>query len=142
MLICKNPDDNCFLVSMDRRARCCGECGRWLERGELAWSYLASPFDGNYVECQTCRGTPLTVVTIERLRGQWHATFDGGDMPQGVPIPLPFTPLASSATVARDMQGRFPGAVVRYEGETFDKASEDRRRRNTADAYAHTPRAR
>jgi hypothetical protein len=40
-------------------------------------------------------------------------------MPQGVPIPLPFTPLASSATVARDMQGRFPGAVVRYEGETY-----------------------
>jgi hypothetical protein len=62
----------------------------------------------------------MTIITIERLKGnQWHATFDGGDMPQGVPMPLPFTPLASSATVARDMQARFPGATVRYEGETY-----------------------
>jgi hypothetical protein len=62
----------------------------------------------------------MTTVTIERIRGnQWHATFDGGDMPQGVPIPLPFTPLASSATVARDMQRRFPRAIVRYEGEIY-----------------------
>jgi hypothetical protein len=62
----------------------------------------------------------MTIVTIERLRGnQWHATFDGGDMPQGVPIPLPFAPLASSVAVARDMQARFPRAIVRYEGETY-----------------------
>jgi hypothetical protein len=62
----------------------------------------------------------MTVITIERIRGnQWHATFEGGDMPQGVPMPLPFTPHASSATVARDMQARFPRAIVRYEGETY-----------------------
>jgi hypothetical protein len=62
----------------------------------------------------------MTIVTIERLKGQqWHATFEGGDMPQGVPIPLPFTPTASSATVARDMQARFPRATVRYEGEIY-----------------------
>jgi hypothetical protein len=62
----------------------------------------------------------MTTITLERLNGaQWHATFDGGDMPQGVAIPLPFAPLASSATVARDMAARFPRAVILYEGEKY-----------------------
>jgi|HubBroStandDraft_2_1064218.scaffolds.fasta_scaffold135820_1 hypothetical protein len=55
MFICANPDDGARLISMDKRARCVGECGRWLEPGELAWSYMDSPVDGNYVECGLCR---------------------------------------------------------------------------------------
>jgi hypothetical protein len=55
MIVSKNPVDNCFLVSMDGRARCCGECNEWLKPGELVWSYTASPVDGNYVECDACR---------------------------------------------------------------------------------------
>jgi hypothetical protein len=42
----------------------------------------------------------------------WCAIFDGGDMPQGVPIPLPFTARASFGAVVSDLLQRFPGAQV------------------------------
>lgn len=55
MILRKNLTDGALLVSMEKRARCVGECGKWLEVGSWAWSYLASPVDGNYVECGSCR---------------------------------------------------------------------------------------
>jgi hypothetical protein len=67
------------------------------------------------------------IITIElcacdacrlNARGHgWLATFEGGDMPQGVAIPLPFTAGAAPATVAADLMARFPGARVEYEQE-------------------------
>jgi hypothetical protein len=55
MILRKNLSDNAYLVSMTKRARCCGDCGQWLDVGALAWSYLPDPVDGNYVECGLCR---------------------------------------------------------------------------------------
>ena len=51
----KNPADGALFVRLEKRARCVGECGRWIQVGETAWSYLPSPVDGNYVECGPCR---------------------------------------------------------------------------------------
>lgn len=53
----KNTTDNALLVRMEHRAKCCGPCGRWINPGTLAWTYIPSgrPVDGNYVECSPCR---------------------------------------------------------------------------------------
>ena len=42
----------------------------------------------------------------------WTAIFEGGPMPQGVPLPLPFTAAADAKTVRADLQRRFPTAFV------------------------------
>jgi hypothetical protein len=56
MIVRQNAEDKCYPIRMQRCARCVGECGaKWLEPGALAWSYLANPCDGNYVECGPCR---------------------------------------------------------------------------------------
>ena len=43
----------------------------------------------------------------------WLAVFAGGDMPQGVPLPLPYHQSAPWRDVAFAMLDRFPGAFVR-----------------------------
>lgn len=70
MIIRKNPVDGAFLVTMEHRAHCCGECGAWLAPGGLAWSYLASPVDGNYVECGPCRYGEDSRVTELKSQSQ------------------------------------------------------------------------
>lgn len=60
MILRKNLTDNAFLVSLEKRARCCGPCGKWLEPGAWGWSYMPSPIDGYYVACGPCRyGFPI-----------------------------------------------------------------------------------
>jgi hypothetical protein len=72
MILRKNPTDNAYLVRMEKRARCCGDCGAWLEPGALAWSYLPSPVDGNYVECGPCRTGEATpaISSLEQSGGR------------------------------------------------------------------------
>lgn len=54
MILDTNPQDHCHKIGMEKRARCCG-CGKWIGAGEVAWSYLPYPVDGNYVEHEKCR---------------------------------------------------------------------------------------
>jgi hypothetical protein len=54
MILDRNPKDYCYKIGMEKRARC-SCCGKWIENGEIAWSYLACPVDGNYVEHENCR---------------------------------------------------------------------------------------
>ena len=78
MFIRRNPNDGAYLITMEHRARCVGECGEWLVPGELAWSYMAAPVDGNYVECGLCRyGEEPRVVA--------HNPIHGRDMPELAP---------------------------------------------------------
>lgn len=73
MFIRQNRDDGAYLITMEHRARCAGECGRWLEPGELAWSYMARPVDGNYVECGLCRyGEEPRVDNFDRMSNEYH----------------------------------------------------------------------
>jgi hypothetical protein len=72
MIIYKNPDDNCYQVKMEKRARC-SSCNQWLERGQLAWSCLKSPVDGNYVEHGVCR---YGCDDVNQWRAKWRAAMD------------------------------------------------------------------
>jgi hypothetical protein len=55
MIVRRNPTDNAMLLRLERHAECCGECGKTLKAGTLAWSYMPNPVTGNYVECGPCR---------------------------------------------------------------------------------------
>ena len=60
MILDRHPDDYCYKVGMETRAHCSG-CGKPIAAGEVAWSYLPCPVDGNYVEHENCRyGHELT----------------------------------------------------------------------------------
>ena len=81
MFIRRNPDDGAYLITMEHRARCAGECGRWLEPGGLAWSYMAAPVDGNYVECGLCRYGEEPRVEPDKAREVAYCPILGRDMP-------------------------------------------------------------
>jgi hypothetical protein len=51
-------------------------------------------------------------IVLHRDSTGWNATFNGGDMPQGEVIPLPYTARAPYGIVANETADRFPGAVV------------------------------
>lgn len=53
----------------------------------------------------------MTVIRLTKSGTGWDATFRGGNMPQGIPLPLPFTAQAPSEMVVADLRTRFPGAV-------------------------------
>ncbi len=53
----------------------------------------------------------MTVITISKNHQGWQASFNGGSMPQGIPLPLPFTNAAPAETVKSDLRSRFPGAA-------------------------------
>lgn len=53
-----------------------------------------------------------TWINLKWTPTGWFAMFDGGDMPQNVLIPLPFTSGASFPMVKRDLESRFPDAHV------------------------------
>ena len=62
----------------------------------------------------------MTTITLACNRTGWTATWKGDAdrahgvpaMPQGVPIPLPFSPAATFAAVHDDLRQRFPGASI------------------------------
>lgn len=54
----------------------------------------------------------MTIITLNKAAHGWQATFrDSPDMPNGIPLPLPFTLAASSEMVKGDLRSRFPGAA-------------------------------
>jgi hypothetical protein len=74
MFIRQNREDGAYLITMEHRARCAGACGEWLRPGDLAWSYMAAPVDGNYVECGLCRygEEPRVEAAPDRPRANAH----------------------------------------------------------------------
>ena len=52
------------------------------------------------------------IVTVKILNGEWVAIFRGGDMPQNIPLPLPYTYQAKTEFVLSDMQRKFPRAKI------------------------------
>lgn len=53
----------------------------------------------------------MTIITISKSHQGWQASFCGGAMPQGIPLPLPFTTAAQAEAVKSDLRSRFPGAA-------------------------------
>jgi hypothetical protein len=47
----------------------------------------------------------------------WIAIFQGGTMPQNIPLPLPYTVEASARMVRRDFEARFPQARIEVQLE-------------------------
>lgn len=54
----------------------------------------------------------MTKITITANQQGWNAVFQGGDMPQGIAVPLPFASQAPTGRVASDLLRRFPGCEV------------------------------
>jgi hypothetical protein len=54
----------------------------------------------------------MILINLTLTNHGWTATFNGGDMPQGIPLPLPFTSDARRDHVASDLQRRFPTACI------------------------------
>jgi len=55
MILAKHHTDHALLIRQERGRAHCSSCGQWINSGEHAWSYLANPVDGNYVEHGHCR---------------------------------------------------------------------------------------
>lgn len=53
----------------------------------------------------------MTVITISKNHQGWQASFKGGNMPNNVELPLPFTNIATAEMVMNDLRKRFPDAV-------------------------------
>ena len=54
----------------------------------------------------------MTIITISKNHQGWQAVFrDSPNMPNGVPLPLPFTLQADAEMVKTDLRRRFPGAA-------------------------------
>jgi hypothetical protein len=54
----------------------------------------------------------MTVITLSKVSHGWQAIFrDSPVIPNGEPLPLPFTLQASAETVKADLRKRFPGAA-------------------------------
>jgi hypothetical protein len=52
-------------------------------------------------------------ITLHLASFGWEAQFRGDPkIPEGAWLPLPFTPIAPIATVARDLAQRFPKATL------------------------------
>jgi hypothetical protein len=56
-------------------------------------------------------------IILRWTKKGWIAIFQGGTMPQNVPLPLPFTNEASAIMVRRDIQARFPQASIEVQLE-------------------------
>jgi hypothetical protein len=52
------------------------------------------------------------IISIANTPAGWTATFTNGNMPQGIPLPLPFTSAANAETVRADLRSRFPNAAL------------------------------
>jgi hypothetical protein len=53
----------------------------------------------------------MTVITLSKVSHGWQAIFrDSPIMPNGEPLPLPFTVKASAEMVKADLRKRFPEA--------------------------------
>ncbi len=52
------------------------------------------------------------LIEITRDLKGWRAVFYGGDMPQRIALPLPFTYSAKESDVRADLEKRFPGAMI------------------------------
>ena len=52
------------------------------------------------------------MIRIRNTETGWHAMFIGGDMPQNVWLPLPFTSSATASQVKADLARRFPDLEV------------------------------
>jgi hypothetical protein len=54
----------------------------------------------------------MTVITFDRTPKGWTATFKfSPDMPNGTPLPLPFSAQASAEMVRSEIRKRFPDAT-------------------------------
>ena len=56
-------------------------------------------------------------ITLRWTTKGWIAIFQGGPMPQSIPLPLPFTSEASAIMVRRDIQARWPSARIEVQLE-------------------------
>jgi RNase P subunit RPR2 len=54
MKIAQNRTDYAWLIRTEKRCYCVN-CNKDIAPGMHAWSYLANPVSGNYVECAECR---------------------------------------------------------------------------------------
>lgn len=54
----------------------------------------------------------MPYITLKWTPTGWQAMFQGGDMPQNVLLPLPWTADAQFPTIKRDLEKRFPGCCV------------------------------
>ena len=57
-------------------------------------------------------GAIMIHIILRWTRKGWIAIFQGGSMPQNIPLPLPWSPEASPKLVKRDIQARFPQASI------------------------------
>jgi hypothetical protein len=62
-------------------------------------------------------GAIMIHIILRWTRKGWIAIFQGGSMPQNIPLPLPFTSEASAIMVKRDIQARFPQARIEVQLE-------------------------
>jgi hypothetical protein len=65
------------------------------------------------------KGRPdMTKIIISKASHGWQAVFEGfATMPDGVPLPLPFTSQAPAEMVRSDLRSRFqPDAIVTKAG--------------------------
>jgi hypothetical protein len=62
----------------------------------------------------------MSTITIARTAQGWHAVFKGGNMPQGVALPLPLTSAASADAVRFDLRSRFPDAAIVTKGRASE----------------------
>jgi hypothetical protein len=66
-------------------------------------------------------------ITIALTPAGWSATFAGNTpMPQGVPLPLPFSSAASAETVRANLQSRFPNAIIHTDRSDIHRQESDR----------------
>jgi hypothetical protein len=63
----------------------------------------------------------MTIITLSKVSHGWQAIFrDSPNMPNGEPLPLPFTLQASAERVKADLRGRFPGAAFVVKADSRD----------------------
>jgi len=56
-------------------------------------------------------------IILQKSTKGWQAMFQGGNMPQDIYLPLPFTPTADKEMVKADLRSRFPNALFTVKGD-------------------------